>query len=383
MVWPYIILSYFSLFVFGLCDNVRGPLFTEILKAFHLGDAQGAWFFALSSAAGFITSFFSRHLFRYFSKTLVIRGATLSMMLSLWGLAWSPNFYFFLVFIFIFGLSMGLLGLVPNILVNLGTPVKHRRQVLSGLHSMYGMASLLAPLFVAGIAWQGGNWRDAFRWVSLSPLSLLIYSFFVPVQPLVEEKHPRTAGESVTRGFRLHAPQIFLAAMMSFYVMAEILISSRLALYMTRVRHFDFEMSSVYVTYFFVCLLAGRLFFSFVKFAAPLRRQLSFSLLLSISLMLAGIYINPLFFVIAGLSMAPFYPLTVALISEEFPRDLDSALSYLIGSDSLMLIVMHLLVGSLTDVYGIAQAMLVGPAVLLLSFVMLNSFSHIFKKRAG
>lgn len=380
MVWPYVILSYYSLFVFGLCDNARGPLFTEILKAFHLGDAQGAWFFALSSAAGFLTSFFSRHLFKFFSKTVVVRGATFAMMLSLWGMAWSPYFYVFLIFIFIFGMSMGLLGLVPNILVNLGTPLNNRRQVLSGLHAMYGFASLLSPLFVALVAWKGGDWRDAFRWVSLSPLSLLIYSFFVPAKPLVEEKHPRTPQESVRQGFKYHAPQIFLAAMMSFYVMAEILISSRLALYVTREKHLSFEMSSIYVTYFFVCLLAGRLFFSFVKFAAPLRRQLSISLVISISLMFAGIYGHPLFFVLAGLSMAPFYPLTVALISEEFPRDLDSALSYLIGSDSLMLIVMHLLVGALTDIYGIAQAMLVGPAVLLMSLIMLNSFSHVFKR---
>ena len=49
-------LGYAGLFVFGLVDGVRGPVFPDVLAAFDLSDAQGAWFFFLPAAAALVNN---------------------------------------------------------------------------------------------------------------------------------------------------------------------------------------------------------------------------------------------------------------------------------------------------------------------------------------
>lgn len=79
--------------------------------------------------------------------------------------------------------------------------------------------------------------------------------------------------------------------------------------------------------------------------------------------------------------IAPFYPLCITWISSEFPEDLDTAVSYMMATDSLMLIVMHLSVGKLTDMLNIKDAILWGLGFVVLSFIMVNSFHFIFRRQ--
>ncbi len=175
-IWPLILISYASLFVFGISDNIRGPLFPEILKEFNISDSMGSLMFALGSLSGFVASYFTRTLLRRYDRRSILQWACIGLMLTLLGLALSPNFYVFLVFSILFGLNSGIIGLVPNVLVPLGSSPEKRQQLLSGLHAMYGIASLIAPLLVAGISFASGSWRYTFAITALAPLSLFFYS---------------------------------------------------------------------------------------------------------------------------------------------------------------------------------------------------------------
>jgi fucose permease len=172
-----------------------------------------------------------------------------------------------------------------------------------------------------------------------------------------------------------------MAIMLGFCVAAEILISSRLALYMRRTWNFEMEKASLYVTYFFVCMLLGRLVFALVKFPLSIRHQLSLSLIGSSFFVILGIHFHPIFLTFVGWTVAPFYPLCIAWISTKFPEDLDTALSYIMTIDSIMLVLMHLLVGAVTDYWNIATALYLGPVFLIISFVLVNLFESIFEGR--
>ncbi|MNJ94692.1 putative transporter [compost metagenome] len=383
MFWPYIIISYLTLFTFGLCDNIRGPLFPEILKHFAVSDTEGSTIFAFGAAAGFFGSLATRALIARMNRIQLLRLAAALQLMALLGLAFSTHFSVFLIFSILFGWSLGSMGFLPNVLVNIGAPPQHRQRALSGLHSMYGCASFLAPLLVAGVAWSGFDWRMSFILCGILPLSLLLYSLKVPAFCPSPEEEPQNTRPSGFKSLKARKPQLFLALMMSFYVVAEILISSRLALFMRREWGFDLEQSSLYLTAFFACMLVGRVIFIFVSFSRPLVFQLSISLLATALSMTLGVFGHPGFFVLSGLTMAPFFPLAVAFIAAEFPEDLDSAMSFLIAADFLMLILMHLSVGYLTDLFGISRALLVGPCVLFLSFLMLNSFRPLFRNKTA
>lgn len=379
MIWPYIILSYFSLFVFGLSDNVRGPLFPEIMKEFSVNDSMGSWMFALSSISGFLSSYLCRHLLRRYDRLTVLRAGAVALIISQLGMAAAPSFYAFLFFSFTFGLSMGIVGLIPNVLVPLGSSSERKQQLLSGLHSMYGVASFLSPLIAAGVEHWTGSWRWTFAIVALAPTGLLIYTRHSSHENL-HKKTELTAESHKLNKARNFKPQLFFAFMVSFCVAAEIMVSSRLALFMRRTMNYDMESSSLYVTYFFVCMLAGRMLFTLIKLPTSVRNQLTGALVLSAACILAGLYVHPIFMPIVGFTVAPFYPLAISWISTKFPHDLDTAVSYMMATDSMMLVAMHLLVGKITDNAGIATAMLLGPVLCFISFLLVNSYEFFFER---
>lgn len=381
MIWPYIFLSYASLFVFGLSDNIRGPLFPEIMKQFAISDSAGSLMFALSNISGFITSYACRYLLRRFDRLTVLRGGIIGLVLSMWGMAFAPVFPLFLLCSFVFGLSLGVLGLVPNILVPMGSSPERKQQMLSGLHTMYGMASLLAPLLAAGVEHFSGSWRWTFAAASLAPLILFAYTFHRSHRSLHTKAMSYTSEEHRAHKKKNFKPQLFLAVMLSLAVAAEIMVSSRLALYMQRTWNFDMEASSLYVTYFFICMMLGRFLFAVVHFKRSPQFLLSCSLIATAVFILAGVFIHPLFLAATGFTIAPFYPLAISWISSEFPQDLDAAVSYMMATDSLMLIIMHLGIGKLTDLFSIQEAMLWGLGFVAISLCMVNSFTLLFRRQ--
>ncbi|HWU43138.1 MAG TPA: MFS transporter, partial [Bdellovibrio sp.] len=322
----------------------------------------------------------ARYLLRAYDRRTVLQIGAVSLILAMFGLSLAMNFWVFLFFSFLFGLSLGIVGLVPNVLVPLGSSAEKKQQLLAGLHAMYGVASFLSPLIAAGMQWWMGTWRWTFAVTSIAPLSLILYSLHSSHRDL--HKKTEMTAESRRHHHRMNfKPQMHLALMVSFCVAAEILVSSRLALYMRRAWNYDMEQSSLYVTYFFVALLVGRGLFAIVKLPMSLRRQLSGSLVLSAIFFFFGLHWHPLFLALIGFSVAPFYPLSIAWISSRFPHDLDTAVSYMMTTDSVMLVLMHLLVGKVTDDHGIGRAFYLGPVFLLFSFILANTFEMTVKPR--
>jgi len=379
IIWPLILISYFSLFVFGLTDNIRGPLFLDILNDFQVSDSKGSWMFALGSISGFFASRLARYLLFRVTRRLILQAASLLMSLSLVGLALSPNFNIFLIFSFLFGISSGIIGLIPNILVPLGSPENKKQQLLSGLHAMYGISSLIAPLMVAGMDMLFHKWRYIFGLVALIPFMLFLYS----LHPSHNEHHANPEKKStVHHSFKFfHSKaQIYLAFMLSFAVCSEVMMSSRLALFMRRVWNYDLEQSSLYVTYFFIALLLSRLLFTAKKFNLSIINQLSISLVSTALMLVCGLMVHPFFLVIAGFCISPFFPLTISLLSNEFPEDMDSAVSMIMTVDSFMLAFMHLFIGKLTDNFGINHAFYYALFFLSTSLVFAQAYSFFFKK---
>ncbi len=366
-IWPLILISYAALFVFGITDNIRGPLFPEILKSFNVSDSMGSLMFALGSLSGFFASRFARELLYKFNRKVILQYACLGLTFSIIGLSQANHFYLFLFFSVSFGVSSGIIGLIPNILVPIGASPEKKQQLLSGLHSMYGIASLLAPLFVAAINSFSGEWRTTYLLSAVFPFILFLYCFHGSHDPHHEKPIPKSEAKK-NPSQKNFLPQLGMALILSFTVAAEVLISSRLALYTRRELNYSLDESSYYVTFFFIALLLGRLLFTLVKFRTSLFWQIFTCQFLTVICIALGLNFHVEFLALSGFFVAPVYPLMIALISAEFPKDLDSAISTMMATDSTMLAVMHLTVGKLTDLFGIHLAF--NSALIFLSLSM-------------
>ncbi len=360
--------SFLSLFILGFGDNIRGPLFPEIIQSFSLTDSLAAWYFALSSFMSFVGSYIVRK-FKSVSQllTLLYLGI-LFIFISFAIQRLATNYAFVLCGVVFFGLSVGFLGVAQNNLVIIGASPKKRSRMLSYLHSMYGVASLLAPLFVAWLA--DHRWQQilfSFSWVALI---FSLAGFYYNSKKAESIQHFAQFQQSEAHGIS-SLSELKITFAISFYVLAEIVMGTRLALFMRRYYDYDLSTSSLYVTLFFVFLLIGRVAISFMPHHYDIKKQLLLSLAASFVLILIGLYVHPLALPLAGLGFAPFYPLSMSYISQLYPHKSTTIVSWTLTIQGFCIVLMHLGVGQLADIVGLKSAMLIGPVCCLLSFIIL------------
>ncbi len=360
--------SFLSLFIYGFGDNLRGPLFPEIIQTYQLSDSSASWYFALASLMSFVGSFWVRKVKSVSSLLYLIYAGVLCVFLGFTIQHFASNYSVVLVGVAFFGLSIGLLGMAQNNLVILGTSKKNRSRMLSFLHSMYGMASLLAPLYVAWLA--DFRWQQIIFYFAWSALLFSCGGLFMHFKNKTTIDHYVQFQESVKSGLSKYS-DLKISVAISFYVLAEIMVGTRLALFMRRYFSFDLKSSSVYVTLFFASLLLGRLVASYSTFSISTKNWLLGSLAGSLILILVGIFVHPFGFVLSGLTMGPFYPLSMAYISDLFPLKSTTIVSWTLAVQSIFIVLMHWGIGKLTDLVDLKMALLVGPVFLLVSISIL------------
>ncbi len=351
-----IAMTYLSLFGLGLTDNLRGSLFPEILKTFALTNTQGAWFFILTSSFAVLAGYSTHAISQKFSTLSVLKTGVVFMGLGALLIYMASQFSFLLIGCAVLGIGFGFLGVTQNVIITEVTSPPITKKVLSGLHSMYGFASFLSPLLVSTFAIQSISWRYLFLGASLIifliAIGALTLSAPLPSKDNVFKKPPRERGI-----FIVESEKMFFATILSSYVAMELLISTRLTTYLTVTYQWPLEWASNYLTYFFIALLLGRLLFSFFHPPISTKKTLLISLMGSLLLIAFGLRIDPLYLSLSGFFMAPFYPLAMALLAELFPQKISSTVSLSISMQSAFVILMNLLIGILSDHYGIATAM--------------------------
>jgi MFS transporter, FHS family, glucose/mannose:H+ symporter len=362
----YIVFAYISLFSLGLIDNTRGPVYPNILEFFQLNNAQGAWIFTLSSLSSFITAFFSKKWLSIFG---IINSSKLALLMHtiaclIMGLSSNQDYILFLIAAVIFGVGVGILSLTLNLIISRNSALEHRRRTFAGLHSMYGIASLLAPILVGYLGMLSMHWQTLFLIVSLIPLSCLVVFFLSPNQVRLPD--------SVSQINLNHKRQFLLAMIFSGYISAEVLLSSRLVIYLTQVKDLSLKVGSEYLSYFFLCLLLGRLTFTFIHIKVDSKKLLIISLLSSIIFSVLGILVSPILLTITGLSMSYFFPCAMDWLSESLHTEVENVLGTIMIYVGGSLVLSHWVFGTLATYIGLSAIVWIIPALLVIVWFLLQ-----------
>jgi MFS family permease len=362
-----ILLAYFSLLQFGLIDNVRGPFFPEILGDLHLNGTRGSLIFATTSLLAVAGSWTSHRFIQRRSSVHLLAVASLLMSLGFMGVAFSPNYGLILFGSAVLGFGMGLMNLAQNLIVVEASPPHQRRRWMNGLHSMYGIAALWAPFIATFFRGQGLSWRHCFFALGFLPLALAGVSARAPAAKAVEA---RGAAALSRREWRICA---LFAVMVALYLWGEISVSTRMVLWLRTDRGFDADRADLYLGAFFLALLTGRVFFSFVHMARLGNWLIMWgSAGAATALYMAGLRWSPVFLAAGGLGLAPFYPIAMEQASMLFKEKTAQALGFVIGFGSLSVVIMHVTIGALSDSIGLTEALMVGPFALGAIFLGLS-----------
>lgn len=372
------------MFVIGLSDNIRGPLFPQLISFFAVSNTQASLTYAISACFGFIGSLYISRLLKWTDLQKLLQFSLLLMGFSLLLIGTVNHFYIYLMGSAFFGLSMGFLGVVQNLMITESFSGSSQSKALSGLHAIYGLSSLVAPIVASSAFDLTGNWRAAYFVASILSIFIFTLSYLIKNSDLkrsekIESQHLKKDELDLKKNYVVNSfyKKISLGGVLGFYVVAEILVSSRLALYMQKYHQMDLHQSSRYVSGFFVFLLLGRILFTFKSFKATLRKQLNVLLITSCLFLILGLIIHPLFLVLTGLMMAPFYPLSLAYIAEESGKMSRIFITFAIAMQNICIIFMHMGVGWLTDQFGLFYAFGVGVVSLVLALLCVNFHSKI------
>lgn len=362
-----------SMFALGLGDNIRGPLFAELIHHFQLSNTEASLSFAITSMFGFFGNLLAERLLRRISISRLLVISLILMAFSLSAMGAVGFFYGYLLSSAAFGFSMGLMGIAQNLMVAENISGDSQTKALSGLHALYGFSSLVAPFVASYGPSLLGTWRSGFFITAGAAFFVFGVSLFLHPKPKILSSGESSEHENIKPHQQVGAFSFILfGGVLAFYVVTEILVSSRLALYMREYFQLGLKESSLYVTYFFTFMWIGRVASIFKKLKSSLRKQLNILLVLTFICVIAGLSLHPFFLALSGLAMAPFYPLAIAYLAEQTHVQKRRYIAFAMAFQNLCLISMHLGVGYLTDQFGLLYAFGVGIISIVLSLICTN-----------
>lgn len=374
----YLWLAIASLFTLGLSDSGRGPVYPDLLRAFSLTDTVGAAFFFATSFCGFLNNWASGYWLPRLGPYRALQAFLVVQIVGLLVIAAAPGFLVVLIGAGIFGVSLSGLGTVQNITVSQTASLESSRKAFSILHCMYGGASFISPLLISAVYRAGFTWQNAFYILAIFPLFLLIVSAFRKPYRLESAGEPRLR-HRFSAGERRNA--LWVCALVMCYVFAELILSTRIVLYMRRDLGLSIEIANDCLAGFFGLMLIGRIAFAFSNSTLATLLLLRVSAALSLIFFALGLLVHPYLMAVSGLTMAPFFPCLMSYVQEMFgpvgpagsgsrARE-EAAFAWVFTAHAFGIMTMHVLTGWFSDVIGLGRALYFGPVMLGVIIVIL------------
>lgn len=366
--FSYILFAYFALFSLAIIDNSRGPIYPEILDVFKISNSYGSLIFSVSSLMSFVITIFANKWSPRLGAIHSVKWALLLHFVAILMMGFSGKFQNgYLYFLFascLFGLGVGIMSISLNLIVANFSPILFRRRYFAGLHSMYGLASFIAPVLVSFVFKKGIGWQNLLIFLSIFPLSLLIFGLKLPKQGLktVEENKKNVSLKLI----------ISLGLIFSFYVASEIVVSSRLVLYLRTIWNFSPTVASEYLALFFLLLLFGRVLFAVFHLKICAHKILMLSSSLSLISFLLGLYVHPSFLILTGLTMSFYFPNALEWVNEKYNENADYLITQIMIFVGAVLVLIHWVFGAISDVFGIQLAMHTAPIMLSVVVYLLH-----------
>lgn len=368
MNWSVILLTYVNLFSVGLLDNTRSALLPVFMSFFSLNHTQIGLLFTISSGVGLLVNLFAFWWLKKFSPIVPLRVSLLFSSLCAFFLFLSGSFaslYFFIIAFLCAGFSGPLSTISMNILVRSHSTEAKRARIYSGLHSLYGLASFLAPVLIGFYF----DWKLIYVVICAIFAGALIYSF------QIEQKVFSKAKVAHLKDF---SGRYIWAIVVGIYISIELLLSSRLTVILQEHYQFSKLDSEHYLSYFFLLLFAGRFLFSQMTVHKNLEKKLVISIVLGLGFFLGAIFVHPFFFCLVGASLSFFYPTLMSHMSFKVGDHFEALSNFCMMGTTLSMTFFHFTLGKMFQTLGIGHSLFLFPilCVLLLFFL-----GRLFKQR--
>jgi len=356
-----------AIFVYGMIAAMLGTILPDLSERFHLTPTQNGTI-AFAQALGLIiASVGVGPLLDSEGKKIGLILGLAFIAVALYALPRSQGFRSILVLLFLLGVGGGIVVTGANALVS-DVSETHRGIALNLVNLFFGLGGLATPFLSANLF--GRNWiRLCYTVASLTVVTLVI-------QAVTKMPSPTSAGRFVLADAApvLDRPLLFMLGLFLFlYVSCEVGIWNWLPRHLIAQGVPESRALNILSLGFALGLLIGRVGVSPILIRVqPVTVTLVASAAMAVTTFLMLRTIRPaaafaLVF-LAGLSMAPVFPTTLAIVGDAFPRMTSTALGFVITCGWIGLAVSSRIIGTIAggDPLRLKKALLVIPVSAVL-----------------
>ena len=262
LLWLLTAGGFFSFFIFGFVDNLKGPTLPALLRDLDFSYAQGGTILFGAYFGFLIATLTTGLLADTFGNKMVLIMAGVCLTVGVIAFSNIRVFGGLVMAMGVIGLGMGAIEVGGNaLIVDL-----HREQsgrYLNLLAAFHGIGSLLVPIYAAQLLQNGFSWQQTFLY---SLPGVILFLLWFSVAP-----YPHTRTES-TQGFSWQqvrqtgfSPSMrWFYLLLSFYVATELGVAAWLVEFLQQVRGLSVGWSSLFLSLFFGAIMVGRLVGSMV-----------------------------------------------------------------------------------------------------------------------
>ena len=356
-----------AIFVYGMIAAMLGTILPDLSDRFHLTPTQNGTI-AFVQALGLIIASVGVGplLDTEGDKVGLILGLGL-IAIALYALPRSPGFRSILVLMFLLGVGGGIVVTGANALTS-GVSEAHRATALNLVNLFFGLGGFATPFISANLFKR--NWvRLCYTVASLTVVTLLIQVF---------AKMPAPTGAArfilADAGPILGKPLLFMLGFFHFlYITCEVGVWNWLPRHLIAQGIPESRALNILSLGFALGLLIGRVGVSPILINVPaIEVTLAASIAMAVTTFLMLRTNKPtaafVLVFIAGLSMAPVFPTTLAIVGTAFPRMTGTAMGFVMTCGWVGLAVSSRLIGAIAggDPLRLKKALLLIPASAVL-----------------
>jgi fucose permease len=369
-----------AIFVYGMLSAMLGTILPDLSDRFRLSPRQNGTI-AFAQALGLIiASLGVGPLLDNEGKKLGLMIGLALIATALFALPRSSGFRSILFLLFLLGVGGGIVVTGANALVS-DVGEAHRATALNMVNLFFGLGGLATPFIAANVF--GRNWvRLCYTIAALTVVSLAIEASTKMPEPT------RTGGFVLADAAPvLGRPLLFLLGLFLFlYVSCEVGIWNWLPRHLIAQGIPESRALNILSLGFALGLLIGRVGVSPILIRVPAITVLLFaSVVMAISTFLMLRLSNPftaaILVFLAGLSMAPVFPTTLAIVGDNFPRMAGTAIGLVITCGWIGLAVSSRIIGFIAggDPRRLKKALLVIPASAVLMVGLDLAIQHVLR----
>jgi fucose permease len=356
-----------AIFVYGMIAAMLGTILPDLSDRFHLSPSQNGTI-AFAQALGLIiASLGVGPLLDSEGKKLGLILGLAFISIALLALPRSPGFRGILLLMFLLGLGGGIVVTAANALVS-DIGEAHRGAALNLVNLFFGLGGLATPFIAANLF--GRNWvRLCYTIASLTVITLLIQIFIRMPAPTGAAGFVLADAAPV-----LGRPLLFLIGLFLFlYIGCEVGIWNWLPRHLIAQGIPESQALNILSLGFALGLLIGRIGISAILMRVP---PVTVTLIASVAMAVTTFLMlrtnKPaatfVLVFLSGLSMAPVFPTTIAIVGDAFPRMTSTAIGFVITCGWTGLAVSSRIIGVIAggDPLRLKKALLVIPASAVL-----------------